>query len=78
MPGSPYTIAVDSTGSRLLVATNAGALELDARSGQLLGLLDGPVRAAAYLANGDRVLAGQRGDLLVVTAGGDAVAAGAG
>ncbi|MEV4703282.1 hypothetical protein [Actinoplanes sp. NPDC049316] len=70
VPAAPHTATADAAGTRVLVATNAGALELDARTGQFLGLFGGPVRAAAYLSNGDRVLAGHRGELLVVTPAG--------
>lgn len=72
LPASPYTVAADGTGSRLLIATNAGAIELGADRGEFLGAVgDGlPVRAAGYLPGGGRVLAGHRGDVLITGADG--------
>jgi hypothetical protein len=67
LPASPYTIAADDTGARLLIATNAGAVELGAGDGGYLGTVgDFAVRVAGYLPGGARVLAGHRGDVLVV------------
>ncbi|GAA2621424.1 PepSY domain-containing protein [Paractinoplanes durhamensis] len=66
LPAPPYTLAADETGARLLVATNAGAVEVDAERGEILGMDGGPVRAAAYLPDGSHLLARHRGDLLVV------------
>ncbi|MEU8608535.1 PepSY domain-containing protein [Actinoplanes sp. NPDC048791] len=71
MPGCPHRISADTTATRVLLATNAGTVELDARTGTLLGLFGGAARAAAFLANGDRAIAGHRGDLLVTTPSGE-------
>jgi hypothetical protein len=71
LPGCPHSIAADTAATRVLVATNAGAVELDARTGALLGLFGGPARAATFLPNGNRAVAGHRGDLLVATPTGE-------
>lgn len=71
LPAAPYTLAADAAGERLTVATAVGAIELDAGDGRILGVLGGPVRAAAYLGNGDRVLAGHRGGLRVLIPSGE-------
>ncbi|WP_436529012.1 hypothetical protein [Actinoplanes sp. HUAS TT8] len=70
LPAAPYTLAADPAGERLIVATAVGAVELDAADGRTLDVIGGPVRAAAYLAGGNRVLAGHRGGLRVLTPGG--------
>jgi hypothetical protein len=70
LPCRAHSITADSTGMRVLVATDGGAVELDARTGRCLGLFDGPARAAAYLPDGGRIVAGPRGDLRVTTAEG--------
>ncbi|SDT54883.1 outer membrane protein assembly factor BamB family protein [Actinoplanes derwentensis] len=72
LSGAPYGINVDLDGRRALIATDRGTVELDTRTGTHLESLAGPVRAAAYLPGGDRVLAGHRGDLVVVDATGAA------
>jgi hypothetical protein len=66
LPAPPYTLAADRTGTRLLIATNAGAVEVDAEGGRTLSVAGGPVRAAEYLPDGSRLLARHRGDLMVV------------
>lgn len=66
LPAAPYTVAAEPRTGRLLIATNDGALELEAATGEIVGRCVGTVRAAAYLPNGDRVLAGHRGNLRVV------------
>ncbi|MEU4244399.1 PepSY domain-containing protein [Actinoplanes sp. NPDC026619] len=66
MPAPPFTIGADQAGSRLLIATNAGAVEVDAECGETLSVGGGPVRAADYLPDGSRLLARHRGDLMVV------------
>ncbi|GIF18314.1 hypothetical protein BJ973_008725 [Actinoplanes tereljensis] len=68
LPAPPYTLAADQAGSRLLIATNAGAVEVDAASGEMRDAGGGPVRAAEYLPDGSRLLAGHRGDLILVGA----------
>jgi hypothetical protein len=70
LPAPPYTVSVTEAGDRILVATNAGAVELDADDGRILGTygVDGPVRAATYLACGDRVLVSHSGCLVVLHA----------
>jgi hypothetical protein len=72
LPAFPYTVAADDGVTRLLVATNAGAIELGAACGKFLGTVgDGlPVRAAGYLPGGRRVLAGHRGDVSLIDPGG--------
>lgn len=72
LPAFPYTVATDDIATRLLIATNAGAIELGAACGEFLGTVgDGlPVRAAGYLPGGVRVLAGHRGDVSLVDPGG--------
>jgi hypothetical protein len=71
LPGCPHSIAADATATRVLVATAAGAVELDARTGAFLGLFGGPARAATFLPNGNRAVAGHRGDLHVTTPSGE-------
>ncbi|GLY03893.1 hypothetical protein [Actinoplanes sp. NBRC 101535] len=71
LPATAATVGADTRGLRVLLATTAGAMELDARDGTILGLAGGPVRAAAYLPGGDRILAGHGGDLTVLDDGGE-------
>ncbi|MBU2664868.1 hypothetical protein KOI35_15300 [Actinoplanes bogorensis] len=66
LPATPYTLAGDYDGARILAATTIGALEIDARTGSLTRILGGAARAAAYLPDGGCVLAGHRGKLLVL------------
>ncbi|GAA0434605.1 hypothetical protein GCM10009531_25720 [Actinoplanes capillaceus] len=72
LPGCPHTVTADAAGARVLAATNAGAVELDAGTGAEQGRFGGSVRAAAYLPNGDRIVADHRGDLIVTAARGRA------
>lgn len=71
LPGCSHSVAADIASMRALVATNAGVVELDARTGTFLSLFGGPARAAAFLPNGNRAVAGHRGDLLVTTSSGE-------
>jgi hypothetical protein len=71
LPGCPHSISADTATTRVLLATNAGTVELDARTGTLLGLFGGAARAATFLPNGNRVVAGHRGDLHVTTPTGE-------
>ena len=70
LPSTPYTLAADVDGTRILAATTIGALEIDARTGSLTRILGGAARTAAYLPDGGCVLAGHRGKLLVLDARG--------
>jgi outer membrane protein assembly factor BamB len=59
-----HTAAVDPTGSRILLATNAGGIELDAETGEELGRLDVddlPLWCSAYLPDGGPVLGTRNG-----------------
>lgn len=66
--GLLHTVAVSPDRSRALVAGNAGAVELDASTGEVVANLgvDGlPVWAATYLPAGERVLATRNGVIAV-------------
>ncbi|GAB2948305.1 PQQ-binding-like beta-propeller repeat protein [Streptomyces heilongjiangensis] len=66
MPALSHTVAVSPDGRRALVATNAGAVELDTATGRTVGLLDVdglPVWAATYLPTGERVVGTRTGEL---------------
>ncbi|BCJ50290.1 hypothetical protein Asp14428_17650 [Actinoplanes sp. NBRC 14428] len=66
LPATAHTVAADPTATRLLVATGTGARELAADTGSLLDLCGTtPAHAVAYLPDGDRLVAGPRGDLSV-------------
>ena len=70
VPGVPYTVAAGP--GRVLVATNAGAVELDIVDGREVSRreVDGAAaRAAAYLPSGDRVLISHTGTVVVLPAG---------
>ncbi|MFE1250462.1 WD40 repeat domain-containing protein [Streptomyces sp. NPDC058735] len=72
--GLLHTVAASPDRSRLLIASNAGAVELDAERGQVLARLgvDGlPVWAATYLPDGERVLATRNGVIAVFDKSGD-------
>jgi hypothetical protein len=59
-----HTASIDPTGSRILLATNAGGLELDAASGEELNRFDVdelPLWCSTYLADGSPVLATRNG-----------------
>lgn len=71
LPGCPHSIAADIAATRVLVATDTGAVELDARTGTFLHRFGGPARAAAFLPNGNRAVAGHHGDLHVTTPSGE-------
>jgi hypothetical protein len=67
-----HDLAVSPDGSRLTVATNAGAMELDASDGSELGLYrvdEAPVWACAYLANDELLLLSRAGVGVVLTSG---------
>ncbi|MFE3823983.1 WD40 repeat domain-containing protein [Streptomyces sp. NPDC059092] len=69
LPALPHTVAVGPDGGRALVATNAGAVELDTADGRRLDTftVDGlPVWAAAYLPDGDRLLVTRNGVIVVL------------
>ncbi|MFE3737305.1 WD40 repeat domain-containing protein [Streptomyces sp. NPDC059134] len=69
LPALPHTVAVSPDGARALVATNAGAVEVDTADGHLLDTftVDGlPVWAAAYLPDGDRLLVTRNGVIVVL------------
>lgn len=73
LPALPHTISAAPDGGRALVATNAGAVELDTADGHRLELFDVdglPVWAAAYLPDGDRLLVTRNG-LIVLLDGED-------
>ncbi|WP_203778871.1 PepSY domain-containing protein [Paractinoplanes rishiriensis] len=65
LPAAASGLAADPVGERLVIATNAGAVEIDAATGAAVGVVPGSVRAAAYLPDGDLVLAGHCGLLTV-------------
>ncbi|GGQ82228.1 WD40 repeat domain-containing protein [Couchioplanes azureus] len=67
LPARVHTVAADPAGDRLVVATDAGAVEADARTGAVLDASADrtPVLAAAYLPGGRRITAGPRGTLTV-------------
>ncbi|WP_329065620.1 WD40 repeat domain-containing protein [Streptomyces sp. NBC_01429] len=69
LPALPHTVAVSEDGRRALVATNAGAIELDASDGRPLDEfgVDGlPIWAATYLPDGDRLLITRNGVIVVL------------
>ncbi|MFJ2175850.1 PQQ-binding-like beta-propeller repeat protein [Streptomyces sp. NPDC087851] len=69
LPALPHTVAVGPDGARALVATNAGAVELDTADGRVLDTfaVDGlPVWAAVYLPDGDRLLVTRNGVIVVL------------
>ncbi|MFJ5224421.1 WD40 repeat domain-containing protein [Streptomyces sp. NPDC088400] len=69
LPALPHTVAVSPDGARALVATNAGAVELDIADGRRLDLFDVdglPVWAATYLPDGDRLLITRNGVIVVL------------
>lgn len=69
LPALPHTVAVSPDGSRALVATNAGGVELDAADGTERAVLDVeglPVWASAYLPGGERVLITRNGVVVVL------------
>ncbi|OEV12036.1 PQQ-binding-like beta-propeller repeat protein [Streptomyces nanshensis] len=72
LPALPHTVAVSPDGSRALVATNAGAVELDTGEGRESARFDVdglPVWAGVYLPDGRRVLVTRNGVITVLDAG---------
>lgn len=69
----PHTLAVSPDGSRVLVATDSGGIEVAAESGETFSHLeiDGlPLWCAAYLPSGERVLGTRNGVIRAFTADG--------
>ncbi|MFY1675460.1 WD40 repeat domain-containing protein [Streptomyces sp. WMMC905] len=69
-----HTVAASPDRSRILIASNAGAMEIDVASGEVLATLgmDGlPVWAATYLPGSERVLATRNGIIAVFDKSGD-------
>ncbi|MFF5444123.1 WD40 repeat domain-containing protein [Streptomyces sp. NPDC012888] len=74
LPSLLHTVSVSPDGARALVATNAGAYELDARTGEELGVLgiEGlPVWGCTHTPAGDRVIGTRNGVLAVFPPGSD-------
>ncbi|MGW4081878.1 WD40 repeat domain-containing protein [Streptomyces sp. NPDC004822] len=72
LPDLLHTVAVSPDGTRALVATNGGAVELDTADGTRLATLDVdglPVWATVYLPDGDRVLITRNGVIAVLDSG---------
>ncbi|MEU5517250.1 WD40 repeat domain-containing protein [Streptomyces griseoaurantiacus] len=72
LPDLLHTVAVSPDGTRALVASNGGAVELDTADGRRLAHLgvDGlPVWATAYLPDGGRVLITRNGVIAVLEPG---------
>jgi WD40 repeat protein len=70
----PHTLAVSPGADRLLVATNSGAVEVDADSGDQLARFmigDLPLWCCAYLPSGDRVLGTRNGLICAFGADGE-------
>ncbi|MFC4070572.1 YncE family protein [Actinoplanes subglobosus] len=65
LPGTASGLAVDGPGERVLVATGAGAVELDARTGRFRDILGTTARVVAYHSRGERVVATHRGSVSV-------------
>ncbi|MGI3224313.1 WD40 repeat domain-containing protein [Streptomyces sp. GTA36] len=69
LPALLHTVAVSPDGSRALVATNAGGVELDTADGRQLATFsvdDLPIWAGTYLPDGDRVLVTRNGVIVVL------------
>ncbi|UNO38718.1 PQQ-binding-like beta-propeller repeat protein [Streptomyces sp. MST-110588] len=74
MPDIVHTLALSPDGTRLLVACNAGGIELDAETGQETGrITDLPASAwvSGYLADGRRLLGSRNGLLRAYDAAGE-------
>ncbi|MFI8260978.1 MULTISPECIES: PQQ-binding-like beta-propeller repeat protein [unclassified Streptomyces] len=75
MPAVSHTLSRSPDGSRLLVACNAGAIELDAATGEELSRIDdlpASAWASAYLEDGSRLVATRNGVMAAYSAGGEA------
>lgn len=74
MPSISHTLSRSPDGSRLLVASNAGAIELDAATGEELSRIDdlpASAWAGAYLQDGSRLVATRNGVMAAYSAEGD-------
>ncbi|MFK0232532.1 outer membrane protein assembly factor BamB family protein [Streptomyces vinaceus] len=75
MPAVSHTLSRSPDGSRLLVACNAGAIELDAATGEELSRIDdlpASAWASAYLEDGSRLIATRNGVMTAYSADGEA------
>ncbi|MFE5769455.1 PQQ-binding-like beta-propeller repeat protein [Streptomyces sp. NPDC056485] len=75
MPAISHTLSRSPDGGRLLVASNAGAIELDAATGEELSRIDylpASAWASAYLADGSRLIATRNGVMTAYSAEGAA------
>jgi outer membrane protein assembly factor BamB len=75
LPGIVHTIALSPDENRLLVACNAGGIELDAASGEEISRIEdlpANVWASAYLEDGRRLLATRNGMLVAYDTAGTA------
>ncbi|MFI5669906.1 PQQ-binding-like beta-propeller repeat protein [Streptomyces sp. NPDC051704] len=75
MPAVSHTLSRSPDGSRLLVACNAGAIELDAATGEELSRIDdlpASAWASAYLEDGSRLIATRNGVMAAYSAEGAA------
>ncbi|MCC0093769.1 PQQ-binding-like beta-propeller repeat protein [Streptomyces flavotricini] len=75
MPAVSHTLSRSPDGSRLLVACNAGAIELDAATGEELSRIDdlpASAWASAYLEDGSRLIATRNGVMAAYSAEGEA------
>ncbi|MYT22191.1 PQQ-binding-like beta-propeller repeat protein, partial [Streptomyces sp. SID7760] len=75
MPALSHTLGRSPDGGRLLVACNAGAIELDAATGEELSRIDdlpASAWASAYLADGSRLIATRNGVMAAYSADGEA------
>jgi outer membrane protein assembly factor BamB len=69
LPALPHTVAATADGSRILIATNAGAIELDGTDGTEIARhdVDGlPVWAGVYLPDGRIVLVTRNGVIVLL------------
>ncbi|KOU14858.1 hypothetical protein ADK52_36520 [Streptomyces sp. WM6372] len=74
MPAISHTLSRSPDGSRLLVACNAGAIELDAATGEELSRIDdlpASAWAGAYLDDGSRLIATRNGVMAAYSAEGE-------
>ncbi|MFD7256281.1 PQQ-binding-like beta-propeller repeat protein [Streptomyces sp. NPDC059874] len=75
MPAISHTLSRSPDGSRLLVACNEGAIELDAATGEELSRIDdlpASAWASAYLEDGSRLVATRNGVMSAYSADGEA------